>query len=228
MSLSPFDADMVLRLVMAAFLGSLVGLEREIHGRPAGFRTHLLVAMGSALFVVVSQEFYRQFGNFSGQGPIGVDPGRVAAQVVTGIGFLGAGAIIRDRGAIRGLTTAACLWITAAIGVACGVGMIAVAMLSTVLALASLLSLKIVERTIRKDLYFHVTLQSEDLPGQLEKIDAAVHECDAEQMETAIQRDLENGVMIYDFRVRTSSHALSYRLLDTLSVVPGIKKVSLK
>lgn len=228
MSLSSFDMDMVLRLIMAAFLGSLVGLEREIHGRPAGFRTHLLVAMGSALFVVVSQEFYRQFGNFSGQGPIGVDPGRVAAQVVTGIGFLGAGAIIRDRGAIRGLTTAACLWITAAIGVACGVGMIAVAMLSTVLALASLLSLKIVERTIRKDLYFHVTLQSADLPGQLEKIDAAVNECGAEQMETAIQRDLETGVMQYDFRVRTSSHAVSCRLLDVLSAVHGIRKISLK
>ena len=228
MSLSSFDMEMVFRLVMAAFLGSLVGMEREIHGRPAGFRTHLLVAMGSALFVLVSQEFYRLFGNLSGQGPVGVDPGRVAAQVVTGIGFLGAGAIIRDRGSIRGLTTAACLWVAAAIGVACGVGMIAIAMLSTVLALASLLALKKVEEIIRKDVYFQVKLLSADLPGQLEKIGAAVKECGAEQMETAIQRDLESGVTQYDFRVRASSRSVSCRLLDALSAVKGIRRASLK
>ena len=81
------------RLLLASLLGALIGLEREIHGRPAGFRTHLLVSLGSCLFVVTSIYFYLAFGNISGTGQIGVDPGRIAAQVVTGIGFLGAGAI---------------------------------------------------------------------------------------------------------------------------------------
>src|SRR5512140_3109566 len=117
-----FDLDMVtvFRIVLASVLGGLIGLEREEHGRPAGFRTHLLVSLGSCLFVLTSIYFYRLYGNFSGNGPVGVDPGRVAAQVVTGIGFLGGGAIVRDRANIRGLTTAACLWLAAAIGLACG------------------------------------------------------------------------------------------------------------
>ena len=102
-----FSPEILLKLVMAAVLGASVGLEREVHGRPAGFRTHLLVSLGSCLFVITSIHFYITFGNFSGVVPFGVDPGRVAAQVVTGIGFLGAGAIIRERASVRGLTTAA-------------------------------------------------------------------------------------------------------------------------
>lgn len=228
MFLTSFDLDMVIKLVLAGILGGLVGLEREIHGRPAGFRTHLLVAMGSALFVVVSQEFYRLFGDFGGSGPVGVDPGRVAAQVVTGIGFLGAGAIIRERGAIRGLTTAACLWMTAAIGVACGVGMIAIAMVATVLALASLLVLKKLEGVIHKDIYFQITLLSTDLPGQLERIGEVVRGCGAELMETAIRRDMEVKSIQFDFRVRMSNRPSSCRLLDVLSDLDGIRQVSLK
>src|SRR6266568_3401605 len=145
MTVFDLELPVVGRLVLASLLGALIGLEREIHGRPAGFRTHLLVSLGSCLFVVTSIQFYKDFGNFSGQGPIGVDPGRVAAQVVTGIGFLGAGAIMRDKASIRGLTTAACLWIAAAIGLACGVGMYAVSFVVTLLAFASLLLLKKVE-----------------------------------------------------------------------------------
>ncbi|MFZ3209642.1 MAG: MgtC/SapB family protein, partial [Geobacteraceae bacterium] len=108
-----YGLDLVIsgQLLLASLLGGLIGLEREVHGRPAGFRTHLLVSLGSCLFVAVSIHFYRLYGNFSGTGPIGVDPGRVAAQVVAGIGFLGAGAIIKDKASVRGLTTAASLWV---------------------------------------------------------------------------------------------------------------------
>ncbi|HWI41359.1 MAG TPA: MgtC/SapB family protein, partial [Verrucomicrobiae bacterium] len=99
-------ATMLGRLLLASVLGGLIGIEREIHGRPAGFRTHLLVSLGSCLFVLISISMSRMYGDFSGRIPVGVDPGRVAAQVVTGIGFLGAGAIIRQGSAVRGLTTA--------------------------------------------------------------------------------------------------------------------------
>src|SRR5512145_438883 len=91
------DVTLLARLLLASILGGMIGLEREIHGRPAGFRTHLLVSLGSCLYVLTSIQFYHIYGDFSGTGPIGVDPGRVAAQVVTGIGFLGAGAIIREK-----------------------------------------------------------------------------------------------------------------------------------
>lgn len=108
------DVQMFLRLLVAMILGALIGYERERAGKPAGVRTHGMVSLGAALFAVVS---IHGFGNVS-------DPSRVAAQIVTGIGFLGAGAILHDRGGVHGLTTAASLWVTAAIGLAVGVGMV--------------------------------------------------------------------------------------------------------
>ena len=140
-----FDLITLGKLLLAALLGAIIGLEREIHGRPAGFRTHLLVSLGACLYVITSIHFYTVFGNFSGNQPVGVDPGRVAAQVVAGIGFLGAGAIIREKYSVRGLTTAACLWIAAAIGVACGVGLFGISIVVAILSLLSLLLLKKVE-----------------------------------------------------------------------------------
>ena len=107
--------DALLRLIVAAVLGGAVGLEREWREREAGFRTHLLVSVGSALFTIVSAYGFREFLT-SGDNVIRADPTRIAAQIVTGIGFLGAGAIIRQGLSVRGLTTAATLWLVAAIG----------------------------------------------------------------------------------------------------------------
>ena len=123
--------DITLRLLVALLLGGLIGIERDLRSKDAGIRTHFLVALGSALFCVVSQ-----FG-------FGVDlkdSSRVAAQVVSGIGFLGAGTIIfqKDKNVVRGLTTAAGLWVTAAIGLACGTGMFVAAAVATLFVLVSL------------------------------------------------------------------------------------------
>ena len=107
--------DALLRLVVAAGLGAAVGVEREVREREAGIRTHLLVSLGSCLFTIVGAYGFEDFGSK-------VDPTRVAAQIVTGIGFLGAGAIIREGISVRGLTTAGSLWIVAAIGMASGAG----------------------------------------------------------------------------------------------------------
>jgi putative Mg2+ transporter-C (MgtC) family protein len=112
-----------LRLLVAVILGALVGYEREIAGKPAGARTHGMVSLGAALFTVVS---------IYGFGGVG-DPARIAAQIVTGIGFLGAGAILHQRGGVHGLTTAASLWVTAALGLAAGVGLIFIALIATLL-----------------------------------------------------------------------------------------------
>jgi putative Mg2+ transporter-C (MgtC) family protein len=124
----------LLDLLAATAVGSFIGLERELNAQAAGFRTHVLVALGSALFTVV------------GADTAGSDPTRIAAQVVTGIGFLGAGAILREGTSIRGLTTAASLFVTAAAGVACGLGRAGLAAAAVALALASLVLLKQLER----------------------------------------------------------------------------------
>ena len=113
--------DALLRLSVAAALGAAVGVERELRDREAGIRTHLLVSLGSALFTIVSAYGFHEF-LASGQAVIRADPTRIAAQIVTGIGFLGAGAIIREGLSVRGLTTAGSLWIVAAIGMAVGAG----------------------------------------------------------------------------------------------------------
>lgn len=117
------DVQMYLRLLIAVVLGAFVGYERERAGRPAGVRTHGIVSLGAALFAVVS---IHAFGNTG-------DPARVAAQIVTGIGFLGAGAILHQRNNVHGLTTAASLWVTAAIGLAVGVGMVLKSLATAVL-----------------------------------------------------------------------------------------------
>jgi putative Mg2+ transporter-C (MgtC) family protein len=131
------------RLIVAAALGALIGLEREIHDHPAGMRTHLLVSLGSAGFTVLSIAAFPAPG---------ADPARIAAQIVTGIGFLGAGAILKEGATIRGLTTAASLWATAAVGMAAGAGAWVTATSITVIVIVSLWPLRLVaDRIIGRD-----------------------------------------------------------------------------
>ena len=128
-----FQLDLSVRLIVAAGLGLAIGFEREIHGHPAGLRTHMLVSLGSALFTVLSAHAFGQAG-----GAPNIDPTRIAAQVVSGIGFLGAGAILKDGIVIRGLTTAASLWATSAVGMAAGAGEHVIGVVATAVILISL------------------------------------------------------------------------------------------
>ncbi len=137
------EIELALRLTVGLVLGAIIGFERELHRQPAGFRTHSLVSLGAALFTVVSA-----FG-FTGDL---VDPTRIAAQIVSGIGFIGAGTILQYRGHIRGLTTAASLWSVAAIGTAAGAGLFVTAVVGTVLILVILSILDRVESLARRRL----------------------------------------------------------------------------
>ena len=140
--------DLIFRLGLAAVLGGLIGLEREARGRSAGLRTQLLVAVGSALAMIVSLEFGRRYGAGEMGAAIQVDPARVAYGVMAGVGFLGAGAMIRYGVGIRGLTTAASLWCTAAVGLACGFEMYVVALATTAIVLFALYVLAYVDRLV--------------------------------------------------------------------------------
>ncbi|MBI4430596.1 MAG: MgtC/SapB family protein [Candidatus Omnitrophica bacterium] len=139
---TPGDIDLITKLFLAALLGAAIGFEREFNEKAAGFRTHALVCLGSALIMEVSLHVYRGVGGISG------DPGRIAAQVVSGIGFLGAGTIIRGGAEVRGLTTAASLWTVAGIGLAVGAGMYVAALVSTVVVLIVLFALGYVGHSI--------------------------------------------------------------------------------
>jgi len=135
------ELQLALRLALGLVLGAAIGFERELHRQPAGFRTHSLVALGSALFTIISA-----YG-FAGDS---VDPTRIAAQIVTGIGFIGAGTILQHRGNVRGLTTAASLWSVAAIGMAAGAGMLTLAVIGTTLVLVVLSVLDRIEEAARR------------------------------------------------------------------------------
>jgi putative Mg2+ transporter-C (MgtC) family protein len=135
--------EFILRLAVAAALGGLIGLEREYRAKEAGFRTHFLVALGSALFMVLSMYGFDSMINQSTQ-KLSYDPSRIASQVVPGIGFIGAGIIIFQKHVVKGLTTAAGLWVTSAIGLTCGAGMFILAAATTVLVLVGLEALHFV------------------------------------------------------------------------------------
>lgn len=134
------DGQILLRLILSVVLGGFIGLERQIHRRTAGLRTHILVSLGSCLIMLTSLYV---FDIYKHQVPL--DPVRIAAGVITGIGFLGAGAIIREREQVRGLTTAASLWVVAAIGLAVGCGFYIASISASLLALITLLFLRRME-----------------------------------------------------------------------------------
>ncbi|MBW6463892.1 MAG: MgtC/SapB family protein [Firmicutes bacterium] len=163
--------EIALRLILAVLFGGLVGFERESHNRPAGFRTHILVCTGSSLIMMVSA-----YGFMNEFGPgLDVDPGRIAAQVVTGIGFLGAGTILQQRGSIRGLTTAASIWVVSGIGLATGIGFYAGAAMATVLVLISLLYLGKVDRKILSKRRIKILqIRAIDQPGLLSRVSAVI------------------------------------------------------
>lgn len=162
------DATIILRLVTSVLLGAIIGFEREHRGKPAGLKTHILVSLGSCLVAILSVNLYAGV-----QGLTNADPARLAAQVVSGIGFLGAGAIIKEGPTIRGLTTAASLWVVASVGLAAGVGMMVGAMATAILVVIVLQWLPKLEKLLRYSspdilLYIH----SEDRPGQVGRIGA--------------------------------------------------------
>ncbi len=128
----------VLSLILAAVFGAVVGLERELSGKAAGLRTNILICLGAAVFTILSRYMATNQDSLT----------RIAAGVVTGIGFLGAGAIIQDRGGVHGMTTAATIWVVASIGMACGARYYALAILATLIALVVLLVLKIAEKPL--------------------------------------------------------------------------------
>ena len=158
--------EVVLRLLLAMFMGGLIGLEREFVNRPAGFRTHTLVCLGSALIMVTSEYLFHSYHEF-----VNLDPARLGAQVVSGIGFLGAGTIMNDGHRVRGLTTAASLWVVGCVGLAIGAGFYLGGLTTFILAYFTLIFLKRFERLFeKKGGVLNIAMTIVDAPGQIAKV----------------------------------------------------------
>lgn len=216
------SGELLLRLALAALLGGLIGFERELREREAGLRTHLLVSLGSALFTIVGAYGFHAFLD-SGANVVRADPTRIAAQIVTGIGFLGAGAIIRQGLSVRGLTTAATLWVVAAVGLAAGAGYYSAAVTTTALVLLALWPLRIIAYRILtrfrpEDGRLLVALPAGQAPGavidEVERAGARISSLEVSQ--EGDRRRLEFDVVL---RRDTPPPAVVARIADLADVV---------
>jgi len=212
------NAEIAARLVLALILGGLVGLERESHGRPAGFRTHILVSMGSALIMIVSAYAFQAGRSY---------PGRIAAQVVSGIGFLGAGTIMREGATIRGLTTAASLWTTAGIGLTVGSGLYFPAILGTVLVVLTLVALNQLEWRYITTKHEALTMVIHDTPGQLARVFAVLAKYDVDVKNVELTGD-DLGEAKLDLQVDISPKFSRVSIIEELVSTPGVKRASYK
>ncbi|NLJ80990.1 MAG: MgtC/SapB family protein [Firmicutes bacterium] len=211
------NTEVTLRLILALILGGLIGLERESMRRPAGFRTHILVSIGSALLMMVSAYAFHEFmgGRY--------DPGRIAAQVVSGIGFLGAGTIMREGINVRGLTTAASLWIVAGIGLASGAGFYYGAVLASFLTMLALVLLDRFELDRIRSKHEVLDLVIRDTPGQLARVFAvlAKHRVNVFNVELSTEEDSDEAGL--SLKIKLPPMASRTKIIEDLISTPGIK-----
>lgn len=198
--------EYILRLSVAALLGAVIGLDREYRAKDAGFRTHFLVALGSALFMVLSQYGFEQA--IMGHEKVSFDPSRIASQVVTGIGFIGAGTIILQKKIVRGLTTAAGLWVTSAIGLACGAGMYIIAAATTVLALICLEAFNTILKHIgKRNVNVKLTASTQSAAHQvLKDMEAAGVEIETCSIQEGKSREREACVINLMVRIKEDNY----------------------
>ncbi len=213
------DLEVLLRLLLAACLSGCIGYERERHGRAAGLRTHILVCVGSALLMLTGLFLFEAYHSRTS-----VDPGRIAAQVVSGIGFLGAGTIMRFRASVRGLTTAASLWAVAGIGLAVGCGFYVGAVAATLIMLLVLYWLTKVEwQLVRKDWYrtlvIDTSITTADVLQQIREVLATYQ---IELRDFVIQKSSASNQFTIELEVKLATRHQDDQVLMDLMRVGGV------
>ncbi|WP_053142947.1 MgtC/SapB family protein [Erwinia billingiae] len=215
--------DLLLRIALSGALGGLIGLERQLRAKEAGLRTHILVGIGSAMFMIVSKY---GFDDIIAQTHIGLDPSRIAAQVVSGMGFLGAGTIIIQKQVVKGLTTAAGLWVTAAIGLVIGSGLYEIGIYGTLLALIVLETFRRISHWLigrHHTLIFH--LKPKSVPLVLIALEK-------ERVRTGqvsvVNRDVETGLCEMTIDVTLSRNIAPHQIYDALLEIKGVTSVEMQ
>jgi putative Mg2+ transporter-C (MgtC) family protein len=213
------EVDILLRVLIAAALGALVGWQREVHHEPAGLRTHIILVLGSALCMTLSINIAQQFRTTALNG----DPGRIAAQIVSGIGFLCAGAIIREGFTIKGLTTATSLWTMAIVGMTVGLGYYLTSIVVTLFILVILTLLNSLEkRYIHPHLQVAITLKAVDRAGLIDDVKKVLMEKGRSLISLGIHRNLEDRNLSFEAEIDTSQADPTSTLLDDLSAISGV------
>lgn len=207
------NAEAIFRLLMAALAGGLTGLEREHRGREAGFRTNILVCMGSALAMVVSYHVSLLDLHPHGQITLTSDPARVAYGIMAGIGFLGSGAIVREGATTRGLTTAANIWCMAAVGLAMGLGLYVIGLAGVLLALLILMLFHKIEHRFARLHYRRLLIRTQWRPQCVDEVTQRFTSRDYRIADLAFDRSKDLGTVDFSIRLTFESEA-AYRILE--------------
>jgi len=213
--MSADDLEMLLRLIAALFAGALIGSERSYHGRPAGFRTHALVCTASSLLMLVT--VYEEHWVRTAAESVRLDPTRMAQGIMTGIGFLGAGVIMKEGLTVRGLTTAASIWITAAIGILAGIGFYFPLVVSVVLTIATLSMFRWIESRLPAQVYYHFQVRFVHPSGMTEAGMRTLiegHGFSIAQLSYRLEGD--ERVLRHGMVLRTTDRASASRLSEAL------------
>jgi len=220
------DNEIVLRLLLGALLGGIIGFERQHHGRPAGFRTHLLVCVASVLVMLISEYFH--FLQPFDSSYVRVDPGRIASGAITGVGFLGAGVIVKAGVNVHGLTTAACLWVVSAMGLALGAGLYLAAGLTFVITLLALWLLERLERYMPARLYRSFTVVTETGAANEAALLRAVGGHGTAVKSVAYEFNREKQENSYVFVITLRDRDLPGPLLKEVASLPFVLRYSLR
>lgn len=207
-----------LRLFVAALLGGIVGIERENKKRAAGLRTHVLVSLGSSLVMVLSEYIFQKY-----QGLTNLDPARLGAQVISGIGFLGAGTIIKQGVSVKGLTTAASLWAVACIGLAAGAGFYTAAVIAAAIVFITLRTLRKFEKVLmeKEDAITDIGVRIENRPGKLGEVASYIGKIGANINNVDIE-DEEDDFMVVRFSVKLPKSLTKNDLIIQMSTLNGV------
>lgn len=216
--------SIAIRLGLAVVLGGLIGYERGNTQRPAGFRTHILVCVGSALVMITSEYIFSLYHEI-----VNLDPARLGAQVISGIGFLGAGTIIRDGVNVKGLTTAASLWAVSCVGIAVGIGLYGGAVLATLTIFITLFVLKNFEPNINKTRRYRIVyIQSEVRPNWIGDLCVMLEKNDIQIKNIEFNKNFNNENIFIKLLVKFPDNPTSIRVIKDIQNMPGIIKVNLK
>ncbi len=217
------------KLFIAAILGGFIGWEREKRGRPAGLRTHLLLCVGVTLMMLVSEHIFVNYQVYKSDSVLRIDPARIAAQVVTGVGFLGAGTIMRFRASVRGLTTAASLWIVSGIGLAVGSGFILPAVFTTIIAITTLIFLPKVEREMERDKYMTIKMLISGQEHFLDNIKNILERNSVKLQNYKFEKDVQKKEIVYDMNVKFKDEKMLVLATDDMiKTIKDIKRLGLE
>lgn len=214
------EKEIIIRLVVSLVLGAMIGYERERDSQPAGLRTHMILTLGACLAMILSINLGQNFGS---------DPSRIAAQVIPGVGFLGAGAILRYGFNIKGLTTATSLWTMAIVGLTVGYGYYLVSIVATVLILLTLTVINIVEnRFIRSSTLHNVVVEIKNSGATLRSVRKALAESSEKIQTFGVQRSLKNDHLRLDSITRIQRGEKLEKLVESISQIDGVRSIKIE